>query len=396
MSGVASREPERAPRYAAEQAAPDPRRDNVAVSDGGVPSGLGVPEAAGGRPRPDRTAGRPQDRPAGTGTLLVIDDLQVTARTSRGDMHVVDGVSLSLEQGRLLAVVGESGSGKSVTARSVLGLLPRQGLERSRGRVLIDGADILGRPEPERRKLRGRRVSMVFQNPSRALNPFMRVGDQIALPMRQHLGLRGPAARLRVIELLAEVGIPDPEARCRSYPHEMSGGMCQRVMLAIALSCEPDLLIADEPTTALDVTVQAQVLRLIHRLRTERGMAVMLITHDLSIVRDYADDVAVMYAGRVVEAAPAGELFHHPRMPYTRGLLESVPTIDQDRSRPLRGIRGRPPVIIGDRRGCAFAPRCPHATEQCEHEDPRSVAWTPVHSGACWHPQDAPLATESR
>jgi len=303
-------------------------------------------------------------------SLLDVRDLRVRYATSKGMVHAVDGVSLTLARGEVLAVVGESGSGKSVLARSVMGLERDVTTARLTGDVRFDDQPILELGPRQRRALWARRIGMVFQNPLTSLNPVLRVGDQIAEVLRVHRSLGRRAATERAAELLAEVRIPSPRARLRQYPHELSGGMRQRVAIALAVACEPDLLIADEPTTALDVTVQRQVLDLLAQLTAEHGMATLLVTHDLGIAARYAHRTLVMYGGRVVEQGPADRLFDEASHPYTRGLVRSIPRLTARRDEPLEPIGGRPPDPRALPPGCRFAPRCPMAEDRCRHDDP--------------------------
>ncbi|HEY2834144.1 MAG TPA: ABC transporter ATP-binding protein [Sporichthyaceae bacterium] len=291
-----------------------------------------------------------------TAPLLVIDDLRVSFRTEDGLVQAVDGVTLQLERGRTLGVVGESGSGKTVTGLSVLGLHdPRR--TTVRGSIRFDGRELVGLADSALNTIRGNDIAMVFQDALTALSPFWTVGNQIAEPYRRHTGASKRVARQRAIDLLGRVGIPQPEQRVDSYPHEFSGGMRQRAMIAIALACDPKLLIADEPTTALDVTVQAQILDLLADLQAESGTAILLVTHDLGVISQVADDVVVMYAGRVVESGAARDVLNRPQMPYTWGLLSSVARLDATAG-DLVAIRGTPPSLINLPAGCAFLPRC--------------------------------------
>ena len=300
--------------------------------------------------------------------LLEIKDLHIHFDTGRGIAEVVNGVGLRLEAGKVHGLVGESGSGKSVTSRAVMDLLPRRRMFRRDGSIRFNGREIMGLTEDQMRaEIRGRHISMVFQDPMTALNPVMRIGQQISLPLRRHFGISKKEAWERAVELLHQVGIPNPAEKVRSYPHEMSGGQRQRVMIAIALACDPELLIADEPTTALDVTVQAQILDLFDKLREERNLAILLVSHDLSLIAERCDDVSVMYAGQVVEQAPADEVFARPRHPYTEGLLVSIPDPRRRQDR-LRFIPGRVPTVGAWPVGCRFAARCAHATEACVAE----------------------------
>jgi peptide/nickel transport system ATP-binding protein len=292
--------------------------------------------------------------------FLSVTDLGVAFPTEDGLVQAVDGVSLSLERGRTLAIVGESGSGKSVTAQAIMGLINRKSAKVS-GEIWLDGQELIGMPADELQELRGSQIAMIFQDPMSSLHPFYRIGDQIIEAIRAHRRVDKSAARRITIEMLRHVGIPAVERRVDAYPHQLSGGMRQRVMIAMALINSPALLIADEPTTALDVTVQAQILELISSLQAEFGTTVILITHDLGIVADVADDVAVMYGGRIVEYAPTGVLFERPEMPYTLGLLSSVPRMDRELLERLEPIRGNPPSPINLPKGCVFAPRCNYA-----------------------------------
>ncbi|WP_407561835.1 ABC transporter ATP-binding protein [Streptomyces sp. 184] len=296
--------------------------------------------------------------PAGEPPLLRVRDLKVTFRTSAGPVRAVDGIDFTVRAGRTLGIVGESGSGKSVTSLAVLGL--HRGAEVS-GSVALAGRELTGLGDRELAKLRGRRMAMIFQDPMSSLHPYYTVGEQIAEAYRVHFGAGRRAARRRAVEMLGEVGIPEPARRAADHPHRFSGGMRQRVMIAMALACEPDLLIADEPTTALDVTVQAQILELIARIQDERGLGVVMITHDLGVVARVAHEVLVMYAGRPAEQAPVDELFAGPAHPYTRGLLDSLPRLDDDPGVPLHTIPGSPPSLLAPGPGCAFAPRCARA-----------------------------------
>jgi len=301
--------------------------------------------------------------------LLSIEDLTVDFRTDDGIVHAVDGVSYAVETGEIVGVVGESGSGKSVTAMSVLGLIRQPpGVVRG-GRILFHGEDLRAASARRLREIRGNGIAMIFQDPMTALNPVMRVGQQIVEALRMHTdGLSRTAARDRAVELLRMVGVPNPEKRVLQYPHEFSGGMRQRAMIAMAIANGPELLIADEPTTALDVTIQAQVLELLRTAQRETGAATILITHDLGVVAEMADRVVVMYAGRVVEDADVTSLFAQPRHPYTVGLLGSVPRIDSDDI--LASVPGSPPNMIQLPSGCSFHPRCPLARERCRTEEP--------------------------
>jgi oligopeptide/dipeptide ABC transporter ATP-binding protein len=323
----------------------------------------------------------PGDAPA----LLDVRELSAAFFTRRGAVHAVDRVSFALRPGETLGLVGESGCGKTATAMSLLRMLPFPGRVTG-GEIVFEGQDLLGTPEPAMARIRGRRIAMIPQDPTSALNPLMRIGDHLVEVLQVHLGLGGAAARARAIELLAMVGIPEAERRFKAYPFQLSGGMRQRVMIAMALSCGPSLLIADEPTTALDATVQAQILELIQSLGRETNTATILITHNLGIVAGLCDRVAVMYAGRIVETATRDELFARPRHPYTLGLLRCVPRLDRVGVADLQSIPGRPPDLITLPWGCAFAPRCPYATNVCNEDvPPLDSAGDEGHLAACWH-----------
>jgi len=314
--------------------------------------------------------------------MLSVESLSVTFTTARGPLRAVDDVGFTLAPGRTLAVVGESGCGKSVTSLAIMGLLA--GNARTGGRVMFEGRDLLTLPPEERRQLRGGAIAMIFQEPMTSLNPAFTAGEQVAEALRVHEGLAPALALKRAVEMLDRVRIPEPARRAAAYPHQLSGGMRQRVMIAMALACKPRLLIADEPTTALDVTVQAQILALLETLKRETGTAILLVTHDLGVVADYADDVVVMYAGRMAEAAPAAALFAQPEHPYTIGLLGAAPRFSAPGGR-LANIAGTVPDLAAPPPGCRFAPRCPFVTGQC-------VATPPLagdeHQVACWN---APL-----
>jgi peptide/nickel transport system ATP-binding protein len=324
-----------------------------------------------------------------TAPLLSVQDLQTHFRTRDGVVRAVDGVSFDVAPGETLAIVGESGCGKSVTSMSILRLLPMPPARIAGGRIEFEGRNLLDLPEPEMRKIRGNAIAMIFQEPMTSLNPVLTVGRQIAEALVLHRGMSQAAATQRAIEMLRKVHIPEAERRVKQYPHELSGGMRQRVMIAMALACGPRLLIADEPTTALDVTIQAQILELMRELREETGASIILITHDLGVVAEMAHRVVVMYAGRKVEEAPVEELFARPRHPYTRGLLGSMPhlgdSVDETGKR-LVEIPGMVPSLKEPMPGCLFAPRCPGASERCRREAPPLESHGPGHSAACWHP----------
>ncbi|MCC8194686.1 MAG: ABC transporter ATP-binding protein [Deltaproteobacteria bacterium] len=316
--------------------------------------------------------------------LLRVDDLAVSFATETGPAMAVDGVTFTLRKGEVLSLVGESGCGKSATAMSVLRLIPEPPGKIARGTITFAGEELTALPEKALERIRGNRVGMVFQEPMTSLNPVFRVGDQIAEPLRVHRGMSRDKALARAAALLGEVGIPDPEKRLRDFPHQLSGGMRQRVMIAMAVACEPELVIADEPTTALDVTVQNQVLQLLTRLTRERGNALLLITHDLGVVYETADRVAVMYSGKIVEEAPVAELFARPAHPYTRGLMLSRPRMDPSaRHERLPSIRGVVPNPLARPEGCAFRDRCDEAMARCAAPPPvKKVA--SGHFCRCW------------
>jgi oligopeptide transport system ATP-binding protein len=299
--------------------------------------------------------------------LLEVDNLRTTFRTEDGPVTAVNGLSFSLDSGETLGIVGESGSGKSVTALSIMRLLPRNAAV-SADRIALRGESLPGKSEAEMRKIRGGRIAMIFQDPMTSLNPVLTIGEQISEAVRLHLGFDKRAARDRTIEMLEKVRIPHPGKRLGDYPHQFSGGMRQRVMIAMALSCNPELLIADEPTTALDVTIQAQVLELMAELQSETGAAIVLITHDLGVVAEFCKNVLVMYGGNMVEYGTAEQIFAQPRMPYTQGLLASLPRLDQHRR--LEPIPGQPPNLLRLPPGCAFAPRCTHRMPICAEPVP--------------------------
>jgi oligopeptide/dipeptide ABC transporter ATP-binding protein len=319
------------------------------------------------------------------GVLLEIEGLQTHFFTEAGTVKAVDGVNLTVRKGETLGIVGESGCGKSVTALSVLRLIPNPPGKIVGGRILLEGRNLLTLPEEQMRKVRGGSISMIFQEPMTSLNPVFTVGDQIAEGIRLHQGLSKRESWNKAIEMLRLVRIPDPERRVSEYPHQMSGGMRQRVMIAMALSCNPQLLIADEPTTALDVTIQAQILELLNQLKAELGMAVMLITHDLGVVADTAARVAVMYAGRVVEEAPVLELFTNPLHPYTQGLLNSIPRLEKTQRQPrLQAIPGMVPDLLDLPQGCKFQARCTKIFEPCRGEEPQLKTMGKDHRVRCY------------
>jgi oligopeptide transport system ATP-binding protein len=320
--------------------------------------------------------------------ILQVKDLRISFSTYAGEVEAVRDVSFDLRQGETLAIVGESGSGKTVTAKSLMRLLPEANTLIKDGEVIFEGENLLTLSEQRMQKIRGSKIAMVFQDPMTSLDPTMRVGKQIVESLRKHLGLSGQRAKERAVELLTLVGIPNPEDRVRQYPHQFSGGMRQRVVIAIALSCEPQILIADEPSTALDVTIQAQILELLRELQEQLGMSVMLITHDLGVVAHTAHRVAVMYAGKVVETGTLREVFYNPQMPYTWGLLSSIPLPTADRSQELIPIPGSPPDMLNPPKGCPFTPRCPYSMRICAEEMPEFTTFSAEHKAACWlhHP----------
>ena len=318
-------------------------------------------------------------------TLLSVEDVTVDLPTPRGNLRAVDHVDLTIGAGRTLGIVGESGCGKTMLSRAILQLLPKKA--KLAGRVMFDGQDLVRLAPEKLRRLRGRSVAVVFQDPMTSLNPVLTIGTQLIETLQEHLEVDEATARKRSVELLAAVGIPAPEQRLAQYPHQLSGGMRQRVAIAIALSCEPKLLIADEPTTALDVTIQAQILDLLAREQRRRHMAMIIITHDLGVVAGRTDEVAVMYAGRVVERAPTPALFKKMRMPYTEALLAALPRLDAAPHTPLPAISGRPPDPTRPLKGCSFSPRCRYAAAGCHTEKPALMeSESPEHQYACFHP----------
>ncbi|MDB5957935.1 ABC transporter ATP-binding protein [Ramlibacter sp.] len=319
--------------------------------------------------------------------VLQVQDLRTEFRTDEGDFPAVDGVSFSVDAGKTLAIVGESGCGKSVTALSIMGLVPDPPGRITAGSIRFEGRELVGAPKRELLDLRGNGMAMIFQEPMSSLNPAFTIGDQIVEGLLRHRRSSRAEAQARAIEVLRQVRIPAPEQRFHEYPHKLSGGMRQRAMIAMALACKPRLLIADEPTTALDVTIQAQILELMRVLRDETGTAVILITHDLGVVAEVADEVAVMYSGRIVERASARAIFEAPQHPYTVGLLGSIPRLDVARER-LASIEGQVPSPLQRPTGCNFADRCPFAIAKCRSDDPPLMAVGDAHLSACWR---APL-----
>jgi len=322
--------------------------------------------------------------------LLQVSQLHTSFHTRNGIVRAVNNVSFHLDPGETLAIVGESGSGKSVTCYSIMGLIPQPPGRIEQGQALFDGIDLLKAPPKVLRGLRGKRISMVFQDPMTSLNPYLRIEDQLTEPLRIHENISRKDATHRAVQALEEVGVPDAARRIRSYPHEFSGGMRQRVMIAMALITKPDLLIADEPTTALDVTVQAQILELIKRRQQDLGMAVILISHDLGVVAGFCQRVIVMYAGRIVEAAPTTQLFKSPQHPYNLALQKSIPAL-QNKGAELFTIPGMPPDLSKNTPGCQFAPRCIHATAPCHVHPPQLAAVAPDHLSACTRVQTGEL-----
>ena len=322
----------------------------------------------------------PEASTAPANTVLSVRDLVIRI----AGVNVVDGVSLAAAEGKILAIVGESGCGKSLTALSILSLLPAAA-QIVGGQIQLQGADLTAMDDVALREVRGNRASIIFQEPVASLNPLMRVGAQVEEALRIHRGLTGPQARQEAIAMLAMVGIPDPAQRAAQFPFELSGGMCQRIMIAAALVCRPRLLIADEPTTALDVTIQAQILDLMKRLRDEVGTTIVLITHDMGVVADMADDVAVMYGGRVVESGPVDQIFAAPAHPYTRLLLATVPRLDGQRKTLLRTIEGQVPSADAWPQGCRFRDRCPLASSKCGERPVLTPLAQADHQVACWH-----------
>ncbi len=320
------------------------------------------------------------------GPLLAVKDLRVSFATEDGVVRAVDGVSFAVGRGEVVAIVGESGSGKSVTAMTLMGLT-RGPNAQFEGTATFEGRDLVAAPEGELQKIRGAGIAMVFQDPMSSLDPVYRIGDQIVEQIRVHEPHTSKAQAMdRAVELMERVGVPHARERLRSFPHEFSGGMRQRVMIAMALSCSPRLLIADEPTTALDVTIQAQILDELRQLRTETGAGVILVTHDLGVVADIADRIVVMYSGRVVEQGTLDEIFYDPLHPYTWGLLGSITRVDRDRSTRLPAIAGQPPSLLAPPKGCHFRPRCPHAFDRCAEvpELASHLPDTPDHLDRCW------------
>jgi len=323
------------------------------------------------------------------GSLLEVTDIKTHFETDRGLVRSVDGVSLTLERGKTIGIVGESGSGKTVLARSIMGLLPKRGVVRE-GSVKFEGREFIGIKPKEMRTFWGAQMSMIFQDPMTSLNPVMKVGNQITESIREHLDVSKSFAKELAENLLESVRIPEPRKRLSEYPHQLSGGMRQRVCIAVALACGPKLLFADEPTTALDVTVQAQVLDLMAAQQRERFMAIVLVTHDLGVVAGRADDIAVMYAGRIMEKAPTKTLFANMKMPYTEALLSSIPKLDDQSHTRLATIPGRPPDLVHPPQGCKFAPRCAYVQDKCQEAEPPLTDAGGGHQYRCWFPVGTP------
>ncbi|CUU54592.1 peptide/nickel transport system ATP-binding protein [Parafrankia irregularis] len=343
-----------------------------------------APQATSAEPTGSAEPTNSTEPTGSAGPVLQVRNLRAYIGTPRGVVRAVDDVSLDLDHGQALGVVGESGSGKSVMARAIMGLMP--GRSACSGEVLFQGRDLLSLPRRQRAEIWGKQIAMVFQDPGRSLNPVVRVERQLTEGMRRHLGVSRTEAHTRALDLLREVGVPDPERRLRNYPHELSGGMRQRVMIATALACEPTLLIADEPTTALDVTVQRQILDLLRRVQRSHGMSMILISHDLAIVAGRTDRTAVMYAGRLAEAGSTGEVFGAPRHRYTHALLEATPTLTHERHSPMRLITGSLPDPTDPPAGCRFAPRCAHADAACSEPGPTMASVGADHQVACLRP----------
>ena len=326
-------------------------------------------------------------------SILKVENIVTRFRTQEGLVHAVNGISFELKKGELLGVVGESGAGKSVTMMSLLKLLPMPPAEIVSGKATFDGQDLLKLDLEKLRKIRGGKIGFIFQDPMTSLNPVLTIGYQLTETMREHLGLSRKNARIRAIELLDLVGIPMAKSCMNDFPHQFSGGMRQRVMIAIALACDPQILIADEPTTALDVTIQAQILEIVKRLREELGMAIIWITHDLGVVAGMADRVAVMYGGYIVEEAPVNELYAKPKHPYTQDLLKTLPNLEGKRTERLESIKGQPPSLHQVPRSCPFAPRCTRAIERCKQENPVLSSRNENHKVACWWNPDSGINT---
>jgi len=320
------------------------------------------------------------DRP----TLLEVNDLRTRFHTPEGTVYAVNGISYVLHEGETLAVVGESGCGKSVSVLSIMGLIPIPPGQIASGSAVYRDRDLLKMAEAEMEKVRGKEIAMIFQDPMTSLNPVLTIGKQITESLEKHMGMHHDTAVRRAVELLEWVGLADPARRLSDYPHQFSGGMRQRVMIAMALACGPAILIADEPTTALDVTIQAQIVELVKRLRQEVGMAMIWITHDLGVVAGLADRVIVMYAGFIVEEADVDTVYEDPRHPYTLALLAALPRVDRRRDRRLKSISGAPPNLLVEPHGCPFAPRCERVIDRCQYDNPRLELIGPRHKIACW------------
>jgi oligopeptide transport system ATP-binding protein len=320
--------------------------------------------------------------------ILEVENLHISFKTYSGEVKAVRGASFDLNKGETLAIVGESGCGKSVTSQAIMKLIPTPPATYNKGKIRYQGQDVIAMDEKQMSKIRGKEVAMIFQDPMTSLNPTMTVGDQLTEGIRKHQNVSTTEAKKKALDMLKLVGIPNPESRFKQYPHQFSGGQKQRVMIAMALSCNPNLLIADEPTTALDVTIQAQIMDLMKNLQVKFGTSIILITHDLGVVAETADRVTVMYAGQVVETGTIEEIFKDPRHPYTWGLLNSMPKINQNRGEELSPIPGAPPDLSNPPKGCAFAARCKHAMKICREHDPELSTCSDTHRVFCWleHP----------
>ena len=318
--------------------------------------------------------------------LLTVEDLAVRFRTYRGTVHAVRNVGFTVGKGEALGIVGESGCGKSVTAHAIMRLLPKENSYIEHGKITMEGKDLLGMSDKEMRAVRGGDIGMIFQDPMTSLNPVLTIGKQLTETLLLHEDLTKKLAEERAVEMLRLVGIPFPEKRLKDYPHQFSGGMRQRVMIAMALACNPKLIIADEPTTALDVTIQAQILDLLAGLKEKLGTSIILISHDLGVIAQLCDHVLVMYAGQVIERGSVQEIFHHPAHPYTQGLLASLPRVDADKDTELAVIDGQPPDLLYDIKGCPFVDRCPHAMQICAMQPPEetAIAGGDTHAAKCW------------